>query len=259
MERIVPILNLSPTPADREAWRVGKYDVTHVDCTAMWNLRTRGDVRSYLRALEMQAKSRHGRPMCRGGTVYFGKHSRRWSLKAYSKGDEVETTTRGHRFPPDIPHRENLLKYADKALRFELVLRSMALRDRGLARASAWENIHPLDLLQHAIEALDMADNFSLTPEILEGLPPRLILVYEGWKSGKDLRQLFALRTFYRYRKELLKRGVDINIKQASSADNVVPLMRALHPEAIAQVPDWAKGTTLYFDPPIHGLHEASN
>lgn len=259
MERIVPLLNLSPTPADREAWRVGKYDVTRVDCTAMWNLRTRGDVRSYLRALEMQAKSRHGRPMCRGGTVYFGKHSRRWSLKAYSKGDEVETAAKGHRLARDIPHIEKLHEYANTALRFELVLRSMALRERGLARASTWENIRPLDLLRDAVAKLDMADKFSLTPEILDGLPPRLILLYEAWKNGKDLRQLFAARTFYRYRKELLKRGIDINIRQPSTPDNVVPLVRALRPEAIAEVPDWAKGTGLYFDTLAPGKRKASN
>ena len=44
--------------------------------------------------------------------------------------------------------------------------------------------------------------------------------------------------TFYRYRREFLKHGIDIAIRQSS--------------KAIAQVPDWAVGTSLYFDPKLN-------
>jgi hypothetical protein len=36
-----------------------------------------------------------------------------------------------------------------------------------------------------------------------------------------------------------------------STHDNVIPLIGVLHPEAIAQIPDWAIGTNLYFDPKL--------
>lgn len=96
---------------------------------------------------------------------------------------------------------------------------------------------------------LDMADQFSLTPDSLDGLPGRLIAVYKLWKDGEDLRALYPKASFYRYRAELLKHGIDINVRQPAKPENVIPLVRVLRPEAISQVPDWAVGTELYFDP----------
>ena len=73
----------------------------------------------------------------------------------------------------------------------------------------------------------------------------------QGWLNRPEARQTHSRRppTFYRYRREFLKHGIDIAIRQPSKPDNVIPLIRVLRPEAIAQVPDWAIGTPLYFDP----------
>lgn len=97
------------------------------------------------------------------------------------------------------------------------------------------------------IESLDMAEQFSLTPAILEELPGRLVAVYKLWKDGEDLRGMYP-KAFYRYRAEFMKHGIDIAIRQPSKPDNVISLIRVLRPEAIAQVPEWAIGTPLYFD-----------
>jgi len=248
MQRLIPLLKLSPTASDIEAWKVGHYDLKRVDCTAMWSLPIRADVRSWLRAAEFQAKSRHGRPTTRGGTLYFGQHSRRWSLKFYGKGDELEVTGKGHKLPYEILHRDNLMKWADNKLRGELTLRSIQLKELGLDRASNWTESTPIERLTTYIESLGMAEQFSLTPAIFDDLPARLIAVYKLWKDGEDLRGMYPKATFYRYRSEFLKHGIDIAIRQPSTPDNVIPLIRVLRPEAIEQVPDWAIGTSLYFD-----------
>ncbi|WP_223930817.1 phage/plasmid replication domain-containing protein, partial [Aeromonas caviae] len=39
-----------------------------------------------------------------GSTLYYGKHSRRWSLKFYSKGEEL--SAKGHQLPLTIPIRD---------------------------------------------------------------------------------------------------------------------------------------------------------
>lgn len=83
----------------------------------------------------------------------------------------------------------------------------------------------------------------------LEGLPARLIAVYKLWKEGEDLRALYPKASFYRYRSEFLKQGIDIAIRQPSKPENVIPLIRVLQPQAISQVPEWAVGTPLYFEP----------
>jgi II/X family phage/plasmid replication protein len=64
MVRIVQLLKLNPSPSDIQTWLSGDYDLTRVDCTAMWELPTRADVRAVIRALELQAKSRHLTSRC---------------------------------------------------------------------------------------------------------------------------------------------------------------------------------------------------
>ena len=52
----------------------------------------------------------------------------------------------------------------------------------------------------------------------------------------------------YRHRGQLLKHGIDISIPKSDVTTNIVPLIRVL--EAIpVGVPDWAEGTSLYFEP----------
>jgi II/X family phage/plasmid replication protein len=45
--------------------------------------------------------------------------------------------------------------------------------------------------------------------------------------------------SFYRYRTQILKHGIDISITQDSKRNNVVPLIRYLEAEPAA-IPQWA-------------------
>lgn len=247
MHKLIPLLNLTPTEYDFNCWAEGLYMLKRVDCTAMWELPRRVDVRAWLRAAEMQSKSRHGRPVTTGGTLYFGKNSRRWSVKFYSKGDEIDA--RGHKLPFEIEHRDNLIDWADNKLRGELTLRSIQLKEKQLSVAQQWQKTTPMEQLMAYIESLNMSEQFNIMPVDLEALPARLIAVYKLWKEGEDLRALYPRATFYRYRGEFLKKGIDIAIRQPSKPENVIPLVRVLRPEAISQVPDWAVGSCLYFEP----------
>lgn len=247
MHRLIPLLDLTPSPYDYECWNKGLYALKRVDCTAMWELPRRVDIRSWLRAAEMQSKSRHGRPVTKGGTLYFGKNSKRWSVKFYSKGDEIEA--KGHKLPYEMDQRDKLIEWVDNKLRGELTLRSLQLKDKQLSVAAQWSESTPIEQLVAYIGTLNMSEQFSITPVNLEGLPARLIAVYKLWKEGEDLRALYPKASFYRYRSEFLKLGIDIAIKQPSKPENVIPLVRVLRPEAISQVPDWAIGTSLYFEP----------
>ncbi len=59
---------------------------------------------------------------------------------------------------------------------------------------------------------------------------------------------MYPKATFYRHHSESLKYGIDIGIRQPSTPDNVIPLVRVLRPEVIALVPEWAMGSSLCFD-----------
>ncbi|WP_228271136.1 phage/plasmid replication protein, II/X family [Acinetobacter seifertii] len=45
--------------------------------------------------------------------------------------------------------------------------------------------------------------------------------------------------TFYRYRSQLLKYGVDISTKSPKEKSNVIPLIRVLEAKPVG-IPDWA-------------------
>jgi II/X family phage/plasmid replication protein len=126
----------------------------------------------------------------------------------------------------------------------------MELKRRSLERGRAWGYDTPTVLLGERIKALDLPENIPLkTVDQVEGLSPRLVLAYRSWLQGEDLRALLPKNTFYRYRTELLKHGIDLSTPpRKAEVSNVIPLWRYLVAEPVG-VPEWAKGTPLYFDP----------
>ena len=247
MHALTPLLELTPTSDDIAMWWAGNWTITRIDVTQTFSLSSRADVRAWLRSAEHSAHMRHrGKGMFQNGTLYFGKHSRRWSLKCYSKGDECETP--GHLLPSAL-QVPGLLSYADTALRVELVLRSMELKRRRLDLASNWGESDTLEAFNECLQGLQMSDVHTLPSAVLSDLPPRLVAVYHLWIEGHDLRAMYPKPTFYRYRSQLLEHGVDIAIKQPrEDRSNVVPLVRVLEAKP-ASIPNWAYGTPLLFEP----------
>jgi len=225
----------------------GNYKLTRVDITNSYLLKNIGQVRAWIKGAERSCRMSHrGRGQFTGDTLYFGKNSEYWSMKMYSKGDEV----RAHqKHQPSILGNESATLFADNLLRVECVLRSKELKRRGLQWGSGWDKNTAKVLHQSLLGNLEMTDNFKLAPEILEDLPGRLRGVYALWEEGSDVRQHFSRPTYYRYRNELLKHGIDIAVRQDKKPEsNVVPLVRIL--EAIpASIPEWALGSPLYFQP----------
>lgn len=252
-EAVAALLKLEVHPADRAAWMAGDIRLTCVDATESFHLGNRAEVLAFLRSAEQTAHLAHrGRgQLVKGSTLYFGKNSRRWALKLYAKGPEIER--KGHRqeIILALPHAK---AWADRTLRAELRLHSMELRRIGLDYVRDWQ---PLDELPSAVTAQLLRDRFEgmtmtttahLSDSILETLRPALRMVVQAWEAGHDLRQQLPHRTFYKYRKELLPHGIDIATRMPREVSNVVPLYRVLEAKP-AQVPDWAIGTPLYFEP----------
>lgn len=246
-------LGLQPSESDRMLWRSGGIKLTRVDVTESFHLPSRADVLAWLRAAEQTAHLSHrGRgQLVKGSTLYFGKHSRRWSLKLYSKGQELEAKDHRQDVVMELPHA---VAWADRALRAELTLRSMELKRRGLDMVSAWRHLDaeagevPAQLLRPVLGAMTMTTTTTLPAAVLESLFPAQRTAYLSWVAGHDLRAVMPVRSFYRLRSKLLPHGIDIATVQGREPSNVVPMMRIL--EAVpAGVPDWAEGTPLFFEP----------
>ena len=130
-------------------------------------------------------------------------------------------------------------------------MHSLQLVAEHLEYVAYWEENAGSELHSRLLAGLQIAEASMLDALTLDGLPGRLNLAYQAWKDGHDLRATLARNTFYRYRLELLKHGIDIAVKQERAGQdmtNVVPLRTVLHAYPV-NVPDWAIGTPLYFEP----------
>jgi len=253
MYRLCEVLpGLQPTDLDLRRWRDGHVELLRVDVNRMFALDRPSHVRAWLRAAEHSAYLKHrGKgTLTRDGTLYFGKHSRRWAAKFYAKGDELDAG-KDHALPKTIEAEDAawLSAWAGDKLRFEVVLRAMELKERGLRWVFDWSDTTGAEILNGIAKGIQMSDQRALPTTAIQDLPVRLVAVYHLWQEGHDIRAMYPSRTFYRYRRQLLPYGIDIAIRQPhEDRSNVVPLVRVL--EAVpASLPDWVYGTSLLLGP----------
>lgn len=247
LHRICASVGITPSANDLALWAAGMIKLTRADVTESYWLQTLPRVLNALRSLDSMARLKHrGRGHFKGDSLTFGKGSRRWSLTLYAKGAEIAV----HKLPLDLAE-SSLTQHAQGLLRSEVRLLSLQLVQEQLEYVYRWGDNTASELHHRLMSGLEIAEATMIDSPTMEGLPGRLQLAYEAWKAGKDLRATLARNTFYRYRNELLKHGIDIAVKQerpGPDLSNVVQLRTVLHAHQVG-TPDWAVGTPLYFEP----------
>jgi len=210
LERIFRDLRITPTPANWQAILNGEYSLSRVDINKMIAMGSRAEVLAWIRVTSHASRSRHkSGGILRGDTLYFGKHSRRWAMKLYSKGQEIEVN--GHQLP-DLPSRDLLTQWAQDKLRWELVLRGAELRKQGIHTAATFVKADLCALFDSYKQRITIPKNEELPTATINQLPRHLRSTYTLWKSGEDPRQLLSKNTFYRHRRLLFAHGIDISI-----------------------------------------------
>lgn len=229
--------------------RLGIGTVSKVDINEMYKLGSRSNVLSYLYHVSQNSRTRTQSAVSKGSTVYLNKESRRWSVKLYSKGQEVELPRNNKQGL--IEFTPSMQSYCDDALRIELTLKQSELNDIGLKYLSAWNNVEIENLFNDYYERLVMADQLELQLIDLSKLSLGVRSTYQLWFTGHDVRNMVSKPTFYRHRKTLLEHGIDISMPSNTSQpdrSNVVPLIRTIT-LVPAPIPNWAHGTQLFFEP----------
>jgi II/X family phage/plasmid replication protein len=209
------------------------------------------EVVRFLSGAAVVAKGRYQKASAYGSdTVYIGQKSSRITVKFYNKYQEM--TTRGHELPETLSPQDcgRLLEFVEGQLRYELTLRSKELAERGLRRASAWSSQTADRLLDERLEKIELNDALRLAEDVVQQLPPKLVPIYDAWRAGRDLKQLYAKNTFYRYRRQLLVYDIDIaEVRPREIVSETQYLMgRPLKSFLVGPgvpPPDWAKGTSL--------------
>jgi II/X family phage/plasmid replication protein len=246
--RAYEAIRYTPTAEERALLAEDAVEVCRVDINRNWSFGTLARALNAIRALGQLSSMRH-----RGlgsahqeGTVYFRQKSRRIAAKFYAKGHEL--AAREHTLPPRIEHRDELHAYAQALVRFEVCFRAMWLKDHDLSLLANWRRITPAALLDEQLAKVRISEVVMRDARVLEDLPPRLQAVYQLWLEGHDIRGMYPRRTFYRYRTALLAFDIDVAVKRPRDDSNVVPLRIVLHGQP-AEIPSWARGTPLLFEP----------
>src|ERR1700675_3119989 len=228
VQGLVRAFPLDLRPGDADSSVLPAVHRSRVDVNTLIDLGSHQAVHDWLLLAETKSRSRHGRAVNSGGTVYWGQHSKRWAMKAYCKHCELK------KHPPFDPELlPDLLEWTRTFLRIELVLRRPELKDRGVLDESIiWEFFAKLELNTMRVNTYSEAKSV---------LPTGMKLALGAWYTGTDLKTFLPHRTFYRYRKEILAvTGIDVMrpyTEQEPSAAPVLLGMEELFKREVKDVP----------------------
>lgn len=172
---------------------------SRVDIATMINLGNHEEVHTWLQSVTTASRSRHGRPLVSGDTVYWGKHSRRWTMKAYCKFCEMAQHPMA-----DLKKNGIVREFTKGLLRLELTL-----------RGHEFENIPILneEVLWRYFNRIEMGVLEMARIKEVESLPWAMQATVLKWLEGQDIRMSLKKATFYRHRRLILDTlGVDVSL-----------------------------------------------
>ncbi len=205
--------------------------ITRLDFTKNFFTGSKADASAFMRWLQSQQASRLKTGVYADGeTVDWGRGSRYIYQKVYTKANEL----RVHNKLGSL-YVEKLAVYCDAVglVRYEVEYKSMILARLGCRFLGSFnENILFQDFEERS-KALFLYDTLKI--DDMTELPQKLLGIYRMWQSGDDLSRI-PRRSFYRYRNQLRKYGVDIAVKS-----NVRPFPEKVRVIrlGVALPPDW--------------------
>lgn len=254
------------------AVQAGEFTIYRIDLTNSFELEDRSQVRAWLRAAKVYASGKNQKTDSKGSTLYIGRESRRVSIKAYCKADEIEKhPIAGNHFTDD--QVKQLHEWAENKLRIEVTLRSMALKkivlyefldkeylllkrihgDRlkpaivreneeaaSLFYAKNWRHVNVQEIYIMKANKMQLPGNLQLSMEDIEQLPNRYKAAYKIWREGGHYRHYCSERTYYYYKAYFMKHhGINLDILPEPKKCQVIPLIRPLTAKP-AEIPEWA-------------------
>jgi len=230
-----PFTDAAPAPLVGPAGKDCGYQasgavLTRVDLTCNWMTGSAGNASQFMRHLQgFKAGKFEPRPYYTTG-VSWGEGSKYWYAKVYDKAADYIR----HHGPGSAEHDPVLYDYILNAgiARHEITLKSRYLKQNNLWRFSLW-----VDGMENKVYALfsDPIRQSVPVDEYLE-IKGRAGELAVAWRDGADLKKRLSHNTFYRYRRELLKYGIDIavppNVTRLKTRVDVITV-------SPASVPSW--------------------
>lgn len=218
----------------------GNFVVKRIDITYNYRLKNQGEVMTWLNAVsQVSSGKRQKLTADKGTTVYFGKNSKRSTVKFYDKEGELAVHPFSGKF--DTEQTKFLEWYSKGLLRCELCIRRKALEDEfKLTKGIDYLKLTEKELraiFMKKLKGVNIPDRMMVKDEIIEFMPHRIRAAYILWQQGHDMKVMWRRSQAYNIRKIMLEEyGVDIFLPCPSTVAKtlrVLPLLRPL--EAIPE------------------------
>ena len=193
------VLAAAEVQVERVLWSFAY--VNRVDCALNLDAGSAADAASLIRSLSSRATVAHRRASGFASSLLFP--GRRSSLSIYHKGPEM-------RFHPprdggEVPAA--ILEFADRVVRFEVVLRSESLDELGCRSLFAWREDSP-GLLWRCWWSMISRLRFPAMSRVdLSCLSPPARRLLASFLAGQDVFALASRATVYRHRLAVLRAG----------------------------------------------------
>lgn len=228
-----PFTDAAPMQLVKKGGEDGGYQsvgavITRVDLTCNWCTGSPGNVEQYIRYLQGFKSGRQEPTTYKTTGVAWGVGSKYWYAKVYDKAGEYFRQCGKKAKAFDAPLFQFM--HDSGIARHEIELKSRYLKQNNLSRIVQWG-----EGMEERIYALfnDVIGGESRVDSFLE-IPGRAGELAVAWRDGADLKKRLSTATYYRYRKELLKYGIDIavpsNVKRLQSRVEVISLTPAAMP-----------------------------
>ena len=201
-------IGIEPTEEELKDIQDGKFRLFRVDVNKAILFDSKVAALDYLEHLKSAASYPYRKKTIYSNGVYFGMRSKRWCLKFYHKGTEVQVHKSGE-FPLD----DELKALADLMVRAEMRINSQQLKDWDLAFGHQWSKDIAQSLLERTLSKLEVPTKpVAVEEPKFESSADRKF--YKCWLDG-DAETNYSLRTIQRYTKRFLQE-FGINITKAT-------------------------------------------
>lgn len=230
-----PFTDAPPMQMVRKGGEDGGYQavgavITRVDLTCNWVTGSPANCGQFIHYLQGFKSGRQEPTSYKTTGVAWGVGSKYWYAKVYNKASEyLRQNGKNSKVYDGVLFD---WAYQHGIARHEVELKSRYLKQNNLWRMTQWG-----EGMEDRIYALfnDVIGGEAHVDSFLE-IPGRAGELAVAWRDGADLKTRLSNGTFYRYRKELLKYGIDIavpsNVKRLRARVEVITLSPAV-------VPDW--------------------
>jgi II/X family phage/plasmid replication protein len=216
----------------------GDFEVNRIDLTYSYRLENQGEVIKWLNAMQCVCSGkRQAASRSKGTTVYFGKHSRRSTIKFYDKQGEINAS-KEHMLSKRFNDYQvfYLQRWAKGILRCEICLRKKCLKDEFKCyRGKEFLLMCEEDLrsmYMKKLSTVNFSEKFVVSDFDLEKIKPNLRACYTLWQEGYSIREVYCNGSAYNYRKQFKELyNVDIFLqspKEFRKSAMVIPIMRPL-------------------------------